>query len=264
MRYKIKNAELKSKKEKALIPFVVIGDPDYETSLKIVKTIVDSGADVLELGLPFSDPMADGPTIQAADVRALKKNINTDICFKFIKDVRKFTDIPIGLLVYSNLVFQRGINQFYKDAKEAGVDSVLIADVPVEESDPYVIAARSNKVNTIFLVSPLTKGKRLDSVLKNCTGFVYLVSRLGVTGAKKELKSSTLQLIKRVRKKTSLPIYVGFGISTPEHVKSVLAAGADGAIVGSAIVKIIEKNLKNKSKLFKDLSKYIEALKKAT
>ena len=264
MSYKKTFNKLKKNKEKALVPFVVIGDPDYNTSLKIVKTIVESGADVLELGFPFSDPIADGPTIQAADVRSLKKCINTDKNFKFIKEIRKFTDIPIGLLVYYNLIYQRGISKFFYDCKLAGITSVLAADVPVEEADDIMQTARKHKIDTVFIVSPLTDNKRLKIILKKCKGFVYIVARLGVTGAREDMQESTLKLVKRVKKQTKLPLCVGFGISKPEHVKAVCKAGADGAIVGSAIVKIIEKNLKNKKEMLKKVETFIKELKEAT
>lgn len=257
-------ARLRRKKEKALVPFVVIGDPDYNISLAVVKKIVEAGADVLELGFAFSDPIADGSTIQAADVRALSKGINTDKCFKFIKKIREFTDIPIGLLVYSNLIYQRGINKFYYDCKLAGVTSVLVADIPIEEAEEYIIIARKHKVDTVFIVSPLTDNKRLKEIVKKCKGFVYVVSRLGVTGAREELQDSTLKLIKRVRKNTKLALCIGFGISKAEHVKSVCKAGAEGVIVGSALVKIIEKNFRNKKKLLDKIEKFIKEMKEAT
>ena len=257
-------SKLRRRKEKALVPFVVIGDPDYATSLKIVKTIVGAGADVLELGFPFSDPIADGPTIQGADVRSLNKNIDTDKCFKFIKEVRKFTDIPIGLLVYYNLIYQRGIKKFYYDCKLAGVTSVLVADVPVEEAKDIIELARKYKIDTVFIVGPLTDVKRLKLISKKCRGFVYIVSRLGVTGARGDLQDNTLKLIRRVRKNTKLPLCVGFGISKPEHVKAVCKAGAHGVIVGSAIVKIIEKNLKNKKKMLNKIEAYVKEMKQAT
>jgi tryptophan synthase alpha chain len=263
-KYKKTFNQLKKRKEKALVPFTVIGDPNYKTSLQIVKAMVKGGADILELGLAFSDPIADGPTIQSADVRALSHKINTDRVFNFIKEVRKFTKIPIGLLVYYNLIYQRGINRFYKNAKLAGVDSVLVADMPVEEYDEIVKAARKNKVDTVFIVSPLTNNKRLKKILRKTRGFVYVVSRLGVTGARSDLQKSTLDLIRRIRPYTKLPLCVGFGISKPEHVKNVLNAGADGAIVGSAVVKIIEKNLKNKNKMLKEIENYVKKMKEAT
>ncbi|MFH2028089.1 MAG: tryptophan synthase subunit alpha [Nanoarchaeota archaeon] len=264
MNYKQTFDNLKKRNEKALIPFIVIGDPDYETSLAIVKKIVESGADILELGFPFSDPIADGPTIQAADVRSLYKKTNIDDCFRFIKEVRKFTQIPIGLLVYYNLIFQRETEKFFHDCRSAGVNSVLAADVPIEESDDLISAARKHRIDTIFIVSPLTDDKRLRSILSKCQGFVYIVARLGVTGARDDLKDSTLNLIKRVRQQTKLPICVGFGISQPEHIKAVCKAGADGAIVGSALVKIIGDNLDDKRSMIGKIEKYTKELKRST
>jgi tryptophan synthase alpha chain len=264
MSYRKTFSRLRKKKEEALVPFVVIGDPDYKTSMDIVKTIIDSGADILELGFPFSDPIADGPTIQAADTRALRKGIDTLQCFKFIQEIRRFSPIPIGLLVYSNLIYQRGIDRFFADCKKAGVDSVLAADVPAEESSLILKSARRHRVDTVFIVSPLTVGKRLDNILSKTRGFVYIVSRLGVTGARKDLGDSTLSLIRRVKRKTKLPLCVGFGISKPEHVQAVLKAGADGAIVGSAVVKIIEKNARSRKRMLAKLGNFIKGMKKAT
>jgi len=262
--YKQVFKKLKSENERALIAFTVITDPNYKTSLEIVKKIIDSGADMLELGLPFSDPIADGPTIQAADNRALKNKFNTDKAFQFIKELRQYTDIPIGLLVYGNLVFQRGIKKFYSDASSAGINSVLIADVPPEESDEYVKAARKHKIDTVFIVSPLTSNLRLKKIDKKTHGFIYVVSRLGVTGARTSLEASTLSLIKRIRSSANKPLCVGFGISKPQHVKAVIKAGADGAIVGSAIVNLIEKNIKNKKKMLDKIGNYVKAMKNAT
>jgi len=264
MNYQETFANLRKKNEKALIPFVVDGDPDYDTSLEIIKTIIRSGADILELGFPFSDPIADGPTIQVSDRRALNKGMNTNKCFQLIRDIRRFSQVPIGLLIYANLVYQRGINDFYQDANESGVNSVLVADLPVEESEIFTEAARENNVDAVFIVSPLTEGNRLKIILSKITGFVYLVSRLGVTGARDNLQTSTIELVKRVRRETELPVCVGFGISKPEHVKAISSAGADGVIVGSAVVKIIERNLDNRSKMLKELRDYIEEMKAAT
>jgi tryptophan synthase alpha chain len=263
-RYKKTFKKLKKSKEKALVPFVVVGDPNYQTSLQIVKTIVNAGADILELGFSFSEPIADGPTIQTAGVRALKAGSNTDKNFNFVKQVRKFTQVPIGILIYTNLIYQRGIDKFYKDAAKAGIDSVLVADLPVEEAAPYIKAARKNKIDTVFIVSPLTGNKRLKKIAAKTKGFVYVVSRLGVTGARQDLQQGTLKLLKRIRPKTKLPLCVGFGISKPEHIKAVCKAKANGAIVGSAIVKIIEKNIKNKKSMLKKVENYVKLMKNAT
>ena len=255
---------LKSNNEGALIAFTVIGDPDYKTSFEITKSIVDAGADILELGLPFSDPIADGQTIQAADARALKNGMNTDKVFEFVKELRRCTDAPIGLLPYANLVYQRGIEKFYRDSRKAGVNSILIADMPIEESKKLIIEAKKNKIETIFMMSPLTENHRIKKISKNTSGFIYLVSRLGTTGAKSDLEKSTLNLIKKVRQFTNKPLCVGFGISKPLHVKNVIKAGADGAIVGSAIVDLIARNINEKKKMLNVISSYVKNMKNAT
>ncbi len=264
MQYRKKFQQLKEKDQKALIPFTVVGDPDPETSLEIIKTMTDSGADILELGFPFSDPIADGPIIQSADIRSLSSNTTPDKAFEIISKVRKHTDIPIGILVYYNIIYQRGIEQFYKDASAAGINSILIADMPIEEAKEIIAISKKESIDTVFIVSPLTSNERLKQIAESTTGFIYVVARLGVTGAQKDLKDTTIDLLKRIRPLTDHPLCVGFGISTPEHVKKVCNSGADGAIVGSAIVKIIEKHSKNKKKLLKEISDFIKTLKSAT
>src|SRR3989344_3678253 len=246
----------------ALVPFIVIGDPDYETSLNIAKKIVDSGADILELGIPFSDPIADGPTIQEADIRALKNGMNTDRAFEFISDLRMYTDVPIGILCYYNLIYQYGLSKFYSTASKSGVNSVLIADAPLEELPDSLKEVSKNKLDSVLMVSPLTSDERIKQISSKVTGFIYAVSRLGVTGVSGDLHSSTLELVKRIKKFTDKPVCVGFGISKREHVKAVFDAGADGAIVGSAIVKIIEDNLDDKGKMISEIGKFVKSLKR--
>ncbi|MBI2659698.1 tryptophan synthase subunit alpha [Candidatus Woesearchaeota archaeon] len=255
---------LKRKKEGALAAFIVIGDPDYKTSLEIAKRIVDAGADMLELGLPFSDPIADGPSIQAADIRALNSGMDTKKVFGFIRELREHTDIPIGLLSYFNLIYQYGIEKFYIDAKKARVNSILIADMPIEEYSAVSAYAKNNGLDTVLIVSPVTDNNRLREIAKNTTGFVYVVSRLGVTGARKDLRSSTLSLIRRIRQFSGKPLCVGFGISSPTHVRNVIEAGADGAIVGSAIVDLIAGNISDKNKMLHKVYSYVKGMKKAT
>jgi len=257
-------SELKKKKEGALIAFTVIGDPDYKTSLEIVKKIADSGADILELGIPFSDPIADGKTIQAADVRALLNGMNTDKAFSFVKELRKHTDIPIGLLTYYNLAYQHGIFKFYSDSGKAGVNSILIADLPIEESNDAIKASKKTGVDTVFMASQLSPDGRIRKIASLSNGFIYLVSRLGVTGTRDDLSKSTISLIKRVRKFTLKPLCVGFGISTPAHVKDVIKSGADGAIVGSAIVEVIRNNINDKGKMSSAIRNFVMKLKTAT
>ncbi len=238
--------EAKKRKGKALfVPFVVLGDPDRERSVEIIHQLVDNGADALELGLPFSDPPADGPVIQQADTRALTMGIRIDDCFKILKEVRGFTDIPIGLLVYYNLVLQRGVEQFYRDCAETGVDSVLIADLPLEHAEEVVSIAKAVKVAPVFLVSEVTTEERMVQIARVADGYLYVVSYLGVTGvAHGVLEEKIRETIQRARKHTSLPLIVGFGVNTAEQVAAAARAGADGVIVGSRIVREIPENLK--------------------
>lgn len=252
------------KSDGALIAFIVIGDPDYETSMEIAKKIVAAGADMLELGLPFSDPIADGPSIQAADIRALDSRMDTDKVFKFIDELRGCTDVPIGLLAYYNLVYQRGIGKFFSDAKNAEINSVLIADLPIEECNDALKEAKNYGIDTIFMASPLTSNLRIKKIAGYATGFIYAVARLGVTGAKAGLGESASVLVKRIRKFTNKPICVGFGISRPEHVREVIASGADGAIVGSAIVDLIARNLNNRQKMLDEIYNFIRVMKNST
>lgn len=255
---------LKNKNQGALIAFTVIGDPDFRTSLEIVNELIKSGADCLEFGLPFSDPIADGPTIQAANIRSINNGMNTKKSFDFIKEIRKFSEISIGLLTYYNLVYQFGVKKFLAQCKKNKVNSLLIADLPLEESHDILIANKKINLNLIFMVTQLTPDKRIKLISQESSGFIYAVSRLGVTGAKSDLQSSTLQLVKRIKRFTIKPICVGFGISKPKHVKEVLKAGADGVIIGSAIVKLIEKNLHDKEKMFKEIYTYVKSMKKST
>lgn len=256
--------ELKNKNEGAFIPFIVAGDPDFETSIEIVKTFVQNGADALEIGFPFSDPVADGPSVQTADIRALDAGMTTEKCFKFIERIREFTSIPIGLLVYYNLIYKKGIETFYKMASESGVTGILAADLPPEEAGPAVEMADKFGLNQIFMVAQTTRNERIDEIVKLGSGFLYVVAVMGVTGARSDIQSSTVELITRVKNRTDLPIAVGFGISKPEHVSDVINSGSNGAIVASAIINIITENLNNKDKAFTEIGKFCSELKKST
>lgn len=255
---------VKAKKEGAFIPFIVAGDPDFETSLEIVKTFVDNGADALEIGFPFSDPVADGPTVQLADIRALDAGMNTKKGFEFIKSVREFTNIPLGILTYYNLIYKMGIDEFYKRANENGVNAILAADLPPEEAEDAVEAAKKYDVQQIFMAAQTTSNERLQEINNMCSGFLYVVAVMGITGARSELKTTTVGLIKRIKHHSDIPISVGFGISKPEHVKEVISAGSDGAIVASAILNIITENLNDKDLMIKIIGKFCRELKEAT
>lgn len=250
-RYEKRFSKLQEEGRAAFIPFTVLGFPDYKKSLQIIKSYLKY-ADVLELGLPFSDPIADGPTIQAADTKAISSGMNTKRAFKLISEIRKLDDsIPIGLLAYCNMVYRYGIKKFYRDAKKAGVDSILLADLSLEEAKPFLKAAKSVHLQQVFMIAPTTPDARIRKIISKSSGFVYAVALTGVTGARKHMSKEASVLIKRIKKLTNLPVCVGFGISNPKQVKEVLKAGADGVIVGSALVKLIEekKYLQLKSKL---------------
>jgi len=257
-------SRVKKRGEGAFIPFVVAGDPDFETSLDIVKIYVDNGADALEIGFPFSDPVADGPTIQAADHRSLKSGMTTRMGFEFIRRIREFTSIPIGILVYYNLIYKMGVDNFYKNAKKCGVNGVLSADLPPEEAENAVNASQKYGINQIFMVARTTSQERLEKITEICRGFLYVVAVMGVTGARSQLESGTVELVSRVKEHSDLPIVVGFGISRPEHVKDVIDAGSDGAIVASALLNIIAENLKNKEVMLKKIGDFTGELKEAT
>ncbi len=247
----------------ALIPFFVIGDPDFDTSLAIVKTAIDAGADVLELGIPFSDPIADGPTIQKADIRALTAGMNVQKALEFTKKVKDYKDIPIGLLMYYNLVYQYGTQKFFSDARVAGVNSVLVADLSIDDADEITGPATSAGLDTVFMVTPNTDPVRMKLIASKTTGFIYTVSLLGVTGSREELSDTVEGLVGKLKKLTSVPVCVGFGISKPEHAAAVASAGADGVIIGSKIVGLIEKNLGNREKILAEISTFLSEVKSA-
>ena len=245
----------------ALIPFFVIGDPDFDTSFEIVKTAINAGADILELGVAFSDPIADGPTIQKADIRARSAGMNVKKALEFIKKVKAYKDIPIGLLMYYNLIYQYGAEKFFADFHEAGVNSVLVADLSIDDADEIMEPAASAGLDTVFMVTPNTETERMKLIASKTTGFIYTVSLLGVTGSRERLSEQVEGLIAKLKKLTSVPVCVGFGISKPEHAAAVAAAGADGVIIGSKIVKIIEENLGNKEKTLSEISTFIKEVK---
>lgn len=247
----------------ALIPFFVIGDPDFDTSLEIVKAALDAGADVLELGIPFSDPIADGPTIQAADIRALGSGMTVVKALDFIKQVSDYKPVPIGLLIYYNLVFQYGVEKFFADFKAAGGSSILIADLSIDDAGEVIPAAEKAGLETVFMVTPNTAEDRAKVIAEKSTGFIYTVSTLGVTGARSALSDMVKPLIGRLKSITDVPVCVGFGISSAEHAKEVAAAGADGVIIGSRIVKMIEENLGDKQAMISEISGFISGVRSA-
>jgi len=252
-----------SETKTALVPFFVIGDPDFQTSLSILKASIDAGADILELGIPFSDPIADGPTIQKADIRAARSGMNVKKAREFIGKVKAYKDIPIGLLMYYNLVYQYGREKFFKDFARAGVNSVLIADLNIDDADEIIEPARSAGLETVFMATPNTRDERIKQIASKTTGFIYAVSLLGVTGSRNELSGLVEGFLNKLKRLTKVPVCVGFGISKPEHAASIAELGADGVIIGSRIVKFIEENLGSKDKMLTEISEFIRDVKKA-
>jgi tryptophan synthase alpha chain len=255
-------SELKGRGEGALIGFVTAGDPTPRDTVDIANAMIRGGVDIIELGLPFSDPIADGPTIQKAGERSLGKGMNSDLFFEIAKEIG---GIPKVCLTYYNLVLQRGLEKFARDCSEAGIGGLIVPDLPIEEATQLLNACRKYDVNLIFLVAPTTTEERLKKILEVSRGFLYVVSLLGVTGVREGFSETVKPLLKRIKEiSDEIPLAVGFGISKPEHVTEVLESGADGAIVGSAFVKIIEENLGDREKILEELEDFSGKLKKAT
>ncbi|MDD8057680.1 MULTISPECIES: tryptophan synthase subunit alpha [Shewanella] len=264
-RYQATFSALKAQQKGAFVPFVTIGDPGLELSLKIIQTLVDNGADALELGFPFSDPLADGPVIQGANLRALAAGTKPKDCFELIAKVRaQHPDLPIGLLLYANLVFANGIDAFYAKAQAAGVDSVLIADVPVEESAPFSQAAKAHGIAPIFIAPPNADADTLKLVSEHGQGYTYLLSRAGVTGTESKAGQPIETILAQLAEFNAPPPLLGFGIAEPEQVRDAISAGAAGAISGSAVVKIIEAHQHDEATLLAKLAAFTTAMKAAT
>jgi len=247
----------------ALIPFFVLGDPDYQRSLTLIKGAIDAGADILELGIPFSDPIADGPTIQKADIRALQAGMTCKKALELIAEIKAYADVPIGLLMYYNLIYHYGRDRFYSDAAAAGVNSVLVADVSIDDADEVSGPAAAAGLDTVFMVTPITRPERMRLIASKATGFIYTVSLLGVTGARSELSEAVEGMVGKLKAITDVPVCVGFGISRPEHAAAVARAGADGVIIGSKIVGLIESNLDKTEKALEEISSFITQVKAA-
>lgn len=264
-RYQQLFKRLEKNKQGAFVPFVTLGDPNPALSLQIIDTLIENGADALELGIPFSDPLADGPTIQSATLRAFASGVTPTQCFEMLAAIRqKHPDIPIGLLMYANLVFHRGIDNFYQRCAEVGVDSVLIADVPFEESAPFRTAAARHGIAPIYICPPNADEDLLREISSHGRGYTYLLSRAGVTGTESRAQLPLHHLVNKLCEYHAAPALQGFGISEPSQVKDALQAGAAGAISGSAIVKIIEQNLSQPAEMLTKLGKFVQEMKAAT
>ncbi len=240
-----KFSDLKKRKKKAFIAYITAGEPSLKMTKDLVYAFEKSGVDILELGVPFSDPLADGPTIQAASQRALSRGVTLSKILAMVCEIRKKSQIPICLMTYYNPIFHYGENRFVKDAQQSGVDGLIVPDLPPEEAEGLVKEARQQNLSTVFFLSPTTKDGRMRKIINESTGFIYYVSIVGVTGARTEIPLSVVANVKKIKKITDKSVCVGFGISKPEQVKKV-ASIADGVIVGSAIINEIERNIKNK------------------
>ena len=224
---------------KAFIAFITCGDPDLATTAETVKEAVRNGADLIELGIPFSDPTAEGPVIQGANIRALKGGVTTDGIFDFVRELRKEVTVPMVFMTYANVVFSYGSEKFIAICKEIGMDGLILPDVPFEEKEEFQSICDRYDIDFISLIAP-TSENRIAMIAKEAKGFLYIVSSLGVTGTRTEIKTDLSSIMEVVRRNTDVPCAIGFGISTPEQAKK-MAGLSDGAIVGSAIIKILEK-----------------------
>lgn len=240
-RYAAMFERLAARREGAFGAFVMLGDPDLETSARILDLLVEAGADMLEVGIPFSDPVADGPVIQAAADRALREGVTPPDCLRLLAQFRgRHRDVPVGILTYANLVLAPGREPFYRAAADAGVDSVLVADVPSLEAEPFAAAARAAGIDPVLIAAPNTPEPTLAAIARQGAGYTYCVARAGVTGADQAMELDHAELFATLARHFAPPPVLGFGISTPDHVRAALAAGAAGVISGSAIVRLVE------------------------
>lgn len=253
--------ELNRKKEGAYMAHVYYGDPSEEFSLRQIETLAQNGADFIELGIPFSDPTADGPTFQAACERALKNGITPPKCIQGIKKLRENLEIPIVVTTYYNIPYVAGVETFLSEIKKAGARAIIVPDIPVEEANTLLDAVKKAGIHTIFQVTPLTTEDRLRKIALLASGFLYMVNVEGVTGAREGLVNSTLGLVKRVRKYSDIPIMAGFGISKKEHAAAIVSSGADGVITGSAIAEIYEKNLESPEQTLPEIARFARQIK---
>ena len=241
-------ARTQAENRAAFVAYVCAGDPDFDTSLEVCRALLSNGVDILELGVPFSDPLADGLTNQLAAQRALESGMTAARVFELVRRIRKFSQTPIVFYTYYNLVFANGVESYVRAAREAGVDGILTLDLPPEEAADVTAACRAHGVDTVFIIAPTTPAARIDIVAKAATGFLYYVSREGVTGVRDQVAANIPDAIATIRKHTKIPTVVGFGIGTRAQVAQV-AAQADGVVVGSALVNCIRENLGDRAKI---------------
>ncbi len=254
--------QLKKEKKKAFVAYIAAGDPSLKVTEKLIFELENCGVDIIELGIPFSDPLADGPTIQAASERALKNKVDLRAIFKLVAKIRKHSQISIVFMTYFNPVYRYGIDRFVRDSAVKGVDGVIVPDLPPEEAAELVNAARKKNFKTIFLLAPTSSKKRIKLISKVSSGFIYYVSLTGVTGTRDKLPLEVISRLNTIKKFSKKPLCVGFGVSKPSQI-TYLKKMADGIIVGSAIVKVIQKNL-GKKNLVKNVGRFTKKLVEAT
>jgi len=256
--------EIYSKNEKALIGYLMTGYPNEKDTISAIHGLIKGGVDIIELGFPFSDPLADGPVIQNASTVSLNKGTKLDKFFKILKQVRHETKIPLVLMTYTNILYSHGYKKFLSKAKSLGIDGIILPDMSIEESSEYIKAARKNHIDTIFLVSPNTSKERIKKIAKAATGFLYLVSMYGTTGMQGKIQKYTIDAVKNTKKIVNgeIPVGVGFGVSSASDVKRFVSLGADAVIVGSAFLRLIENTRSNK--IESRLASFTRQLKQAT
>lgn len=252
-------AKARAENRAAFVAYLCAGDPDFETSVESCRALIDAGIDVLELGVPFSDPLADGLTNQLAAQRALEGGMTGERVLELVRRVREFSEVPIVFYTYYNLVFAKGSEAYAEDAKAAGADALLTLDLPPEESEAHLAACERHGLKTVYIVAPTTPNERLDRICQATTGFVYYVSRAGVTGEQASMSEGIREQVATIKQHTDLPVVVGFGISTADHVRTV-AQAADGVVVGSAIVNCIANNPDDPSGIIEALAAKMAAL----
>jgi len=265
-RIEAKFRELRGLREGALVAYLTGGDPDPKTFLANSTALIEGGADIVEIGIPFSDPIADGPVIQASSMRALSNGTTPLVVLNMIRELSTQFPVPFVVLSYYNPILAMGLDRFLQKARESGVDGIVVPDLPVEESEEFRNISLKHNVDNIYLAAPNTSRTRLRTVLDKSKGFLYLVSLYGVTGPRDSLSPQALEAVRAVKSlaRGKIPVSAGFGISQPEHVSAVIQSGADGAIVGSALVRIVGNHLDDPSQAETQLKKTVQSLKEAT
>ena len=246
------------KNGKAFIPFITLGDPDLDTTEKIILEMAKNGADIIELGIPFSDPTAEGPVIQEANLRALKGGINTDKVFEFTKKIRSLVNVSLVYMTYANVIFSYGSEKFISKCKEVGIDGIIVPDVPFEEREEFLPYCEKYGIDFIYLIAP-TSNERIKMIAKEAKGFIYVVSSLGVTGVRSSITTDISSIVKSIKEETDVPCAIGFGIQTPNQAKE-MAKSSDGVIVGSKIIKLLHENEAEAPSV---IGKYVKEMKEA-